>query len=43
MEIEGELRNYPGILEAAVIGVESLEWGEKIVAVIATQDCLSEE
>lgn len=34
LEIEEVLREHPDILECAVVGVEDLEWGERVCAVV---------
>lgn len=34
-EVEDVLRNYPGVVDAAVVGVDSPRWGEQVVAVVA--------
>jgi acyl-CoA synthetase (AMP-forming)/AMP-acid ligase II len=38
LEIEGVLYSHPGILEAAVIGVPDLQWGEALKAIIVLKD-----
>ncbi|MFV1989858.1 MAG: class I adenylate-forming enzyme family protein, partial [Acidimicrobiales bacterium] len=37
-EIESALESHPGVFEAAVIGIESQEWGESVLAVIVPSD-----
>jgi acyl-CoA synthetase (AMP-forming)/AMP-acid ligase II len=34
IEVENVLNDHPKVLEAAVIGIDDEEWGERIVAVI---------
>lgn len=38
LEIEEVLRQHPDILECAVVGVEDIEWGERVCAVIVARD-----
>ena len=37
-EIEDVILQFPGIVEAAVIGIPDTEWGEKVVAAIVVED-----
>ncbi len=37
LEIEEELRTHPAIAECAVVGVEDLEWGERLSAAVELQ------
>jgi fatty-acyl-CoA synthase len=37
-EIEAVILEYPGVVEAAVIGIPDTEWGEKVVAAIVVED-----
>lgn len=42
-EVEQVLRSFPGVLEAAVIGVADEKWGEVGFAFIAAKDTITEE
>ncbi|CAI8052540.1 3-[(3aS,4S,7aS)-7a-methyl-1,5-dioxo-octahydro-1H-inden-4-yl]propanoyl:CoA ligase [Geodia barretti] len=37
-EVELTLAEHPGVAESAVIGVEDLEWGEEVRAVVVAAD-----
>lgn len=37
-EIEAVLLEYPGVAEAAVVGIPDVEWGEKVVAVVVLDE-----
>lgn len=37
-EVERVLRQYPGVADACVIGVDDFEWGQKVVAAIVLRD-----
>ncbi|HEY0020750.1 MAG TPA: acyl-CoA synthetase [Longimicrobium sp.] len=38
LEIEEVLRTHPGILECAVVGVEDVDWGERVCAAVEARD-----
>jgi acyl-CoA synthetase (AMP-forming)/AMP-acid ligase II len=37
-EVEDALLTYPGVVDAAVVGIEDDEWGQRLVAVIVRRD-----
>lgn len=39
-EVEDAIMDYPGIVEAAVVGLPDEKWGDRVVAVVAGQDSL---
>jgi long-chain acyl-CoA synthetase len=43
LEVEDVLYRYPGVQEAAVIGIPDAEWGEAVVAVVVGGDDLDPE
>jgi len=43
LEIEEVLLGHPAVSEAAVVGVDDPEWGDRVVAVIVTQDAVGAE
>ena len=42
-EVEDVLLSFPGVVEAAVVGLPDERWGEKVVAVVAGQASLDKD
>lgn len=43
-EVEGVLRQHPGVKEAAVVGIPHADWGEAVTAVVVTEaGCAAED
>ena len=43
VEVEGALRKYPAVREAAVVSVNDPDWGERVVAVIVADGKIDQE